>query len=197
MMAEDMVDDGGKAVSFLVQAWLGRRSGAAEFFLLNLHLALLEVVGAVALDEKEKVFKALEIVFVVTASESEIESAAFEKVNGGGREVGLNVGSETIDLARGFGSLGRLVQNFASPGMGDVALQAGFRNGAAELFLGEFDRLAVGMEFNPLGELGELSIGKIGQGFDRTRLFHRVKGCKVGKRDGLSGLSESLPLFGW
>ncbi len=172
MMAEDMVDNGGEAVSFVVQVWLGRGSGAAEFFLLNLHLAFLEIVGAVALDEKEKVFEPLEFVFVVSASQSEVESAALQQMNGGGGEIGLGVRGKTIDLASGFDGLGRVVQDFPGAGVGDIALEAGFGNGEAELFLGEFNRLAIGMEINPFGELGELSIGKTGQGFDGTRLFH-------------------------
>ncbi len=191
VMAEDVIDNGGKAVSFLFQTGLGRWRGAAEFFLLDLHFAFLEIVGAMALDEKEKAFEPLEIIFVVTACQSEIEGAAFEEVKGGGGEIGPGIGGEAVDLAGGFESLGRVVQDFPSAGVSDVALEAGFGNGPAKLFLGEFDCLAIGVEIDPLRELCELSVGETGKGFEGARLFHRFEGLRVRERAGLS-----LTLFG-
>jgi len=100
VVLEDMIDDGGKGVSFCSGVRLGGyfSFSQSEFFFLHADAPVVNIVGAMPLEEEEKVFERIEI-FLVGSGEGELKGLALEEVKGGGAEVCLGGRGEAVDFA--------------------------------------------------------------------------------------------------
>ena len=87
----------------------------------------------------------------------ELEREFFEGADGAGGEVGLAIGGELEDLARGFLRLGFIVEEFGGGGAAHEALESGFVDLLVEFLGGALSGFAVAKGFDEYAELLELT----------------------------------------